>query len=405
MAGVGLAGVGMAGVGLAGHASAGMGPANVREVTAEETGAADDAVGYLATLQFASGGFDAPDGFAGFLTADVAFALAEAGQSGESWNAPQALAAVQAVTTDGNDALDYLDDQADGLFGALSSGKAAQLVILAQAIGLDPATFDPQGDGATDLVAVMDAGAPSFGSIYTAPLGAIGNIALGRGVPDAVRDYIVDEQAADGSFGDSPDTTGLAIAALIGAGLDADDAAILDALGYLAASQAASGGFLSFGATSANSTGMAVLGIDAAGFDLATPCWRDTAAPNLAGSAYSSPIAYLLGLQVDSGAISDPADFDAGFATAQAVQGLLRRFVPPVRAAARECSAGETTTTSAPGEPETTVGTQASSSSATSDELPRTGSRPVPFGLTAIVLLFAGGGLAAFDRSRRARQL
>lgn len=367
--------------------------------------AADAAAAYLATLQFESGGFDAPDGFAGFLTADVAFALAQAGQTDASWDPAEALAAVQGVATNGNDALDYLDDQADGTFGPLSSGKAAQLVILVAALGLDPAAFDPQADGAVDLVAAMDAGAPSFGSIYTAPLGAIADVVLGRGVPAAVRDYIVSQQGADGSFGDAPDTTGLAIAALVAAGVAADATPVADALAYLATQHAANGGFVSFGSTSANSTAMAMLGIVAAGYDLNTSCWRDTAAPDLVAPSYVSPASYLLGLQAESGAIADPADFDAGFATAQAVQGLLTRFVPPVSAAPRDCAAVVTTTTAAAVTSTTAVvGGQATTSSlaatATTDQLPATGRASGNLAVLAMLLVVAGAGLLAGARRR-----
>ena len=376
---------------------------------AGEDAAADTAAAYLATLQFESGGFDAPDGFAGFLTADVAFALAQAGQTGASWDPAEALAAVRGVATNGNDALDYLDDQAEGAFGPLSSGKAAQLVILAVAVGLDPAAFDPQGDGAIDLVAAIDAGAPSFGSIYTAPLGALADVALGRGVPTPVRDFIVSQQGADGSFGDAPDTTGLAIAALVAAGESVDAAPVADALAYLATQHAANGGFVSFGSTSANSTAMAMLGIVAAGYDLGSSCWRDTAAPDLVAPSYVSPASYLLGLQSGSGAIADPADFDAGFATAQAVQGLLARFVPPVIAAPRDCAANATTTTTSGVASSTTMAVvgQATTSSlaatATTDQLPVTGRASGNLVAVAILLVVAGSGLLAGARHRTRR--
>jgi hypothetical protein len=371
--------------------------------SADDAAAVPAAIDFLSTLQFDSGGFDAPDGFAGFLTADVTFALAQAGQSGDAWNASEALAAVQAVTTNGNDALDYLDDEADGAFGPLSSGKAAQLVIVVESIGLDPAAFDPQGDGATDLVAVMDSGAPSFGSIYTAPLGALANSVLGRGVSGAIHDYIVSQQGADGSFGDSVDTTGLAVAALVAAGDDVGDTAVRNGLAYLARQQAASGGFLSFGSTSANSTAMAAVGIAAAGFDGDDSCWRDLAAPELSGTDYAAVSGYLEGLQIASGAIADPADFDAGFATAQAVQGLLHAFVPPVIAESQVCETGETTSTAPAASTTTDVDGAASTTagSATTDELPATGSTSGPLAVFAVVCLGLGGVLLTGWGARR----
>lgn len=376
-----------------------------RAAHAEDGGSVPAAVEYLETLQFDSGGFDAPDGFAGFLTADVAFALAQAGQSDDSWSTAEALAAVQSMSKNGNDALDYLDDQADGVFGALSSGKAAQLVILVSALGLDPVAFDPQGDAATDLVAVMDAGAPSFGSIYTAPLGALADAALGREASSDVRDYIVSQQGEDGSFGDSPDTTGLAVAALVAAGDGFDDDAVHDALAYLARQQAPSGGFLSFGSTSVNSTAMAIVGIAAAGFDRDVSCWRDLAAPELAGNDYAAVSGYLGGVQAASGAIADPADFDAGFATAQAIQGLLHRFVPPIVADAPVCETGGTTTTTRAVTSTTDIDAQATTTTAavspTTNELPRTGSASGPVTAVALAFVTLGGVLLLGVGARR----
>jgi hypothetical protein len=117
-----------------------------------------------------------------------------------------------------------------------------------------------------------------------------------------------------------------------------------DALGFFAANQQANGSWQSFGADDPNSTALAIFGITALGFDVESPCWRDTADPSLAGTPYASPTAWLRSQQLtsppaDAGRIASPNDsFGVNtFATSQTVEGLLQSWLPVARAAAQSC--------------------------------------------------------------------
>jgi hypothetical protein len=126
---------------------------------AASDGAATRAVEWLKTQQQPDGGFEVA-GFPGFETPDAVLALAEAAQSDDTWSAEEARAGVLAVRRNGRSPLDYIDDLTEGKapFKALDPGLAAKLIVLVAApLGYDAAAFDPQGDGAVNLVAPVDA--------------------------------------------------------------------------------------------------------------------------------------------------------------------------------------------------------------------------------------------------------
>jgi hypothetical protein len=314
---------------------------------------AQAAAGFLAASQQADGGFELA-GFPGFETPDAVLALAATGQSSDTWSPSEAAAAVAAVhTAGGQTGLDALDDFAES--GTLNAGQAAKLIVLDVApLGLDPADFDPSNDSpsAVDLTAVLDAGAlgdGSFGTFNATLYAALAEPLLGREVAADTVDYLDAAQQANGgwNFGgdpsgtdDDPDTTGLAVQALVAAGQDRTDPVVAHALAYLASMQQADGSWQSFGASNPNSTAVAVLAIAAAGGDPTTACWRDTVAPDLAGAPYGNPDAYLRGLQAQDGHLASPND-DFGvntFGTSQGVEALLRRWVPTATAAPITCA-------------------------------------------------------------------
>lgn len=383
----------------------------------ENEAAADAAVPYLASTQLASGGWDTsdPGDFScGFSTVDVALAIAEAGQTGATWSTAEADAAVAAVTNGSNSAWTYLDDQAEGLCGPPSVGKAAQMIVLAAAAGQAPAAFDPAGDGTpVDLVAIMDAGIGdgSYGSIYTAPLGAFANVALGRPVPPSTVSWLLSQQTENGGFetgfGTDSDSTGLVVAALIAGGVDAQSDAVDGALGFLAGLQKEDGGFTSFNAddpSNPNSTALAVIGITSTGRNVDEACWSG-ADP----SGYTSPDQYLRSTQAGDG--SWPG-FSPPFATAQAVQGLLRSALPQVVAPARACEVEpvDPVDPAGPADPDdgpdpTTSGSDVqagAASGATPPTLPATGvDSTTGVGIGAgILLILVGVSIVAVSRRR-----
>ena len=86
-----------------------------------------------------------------------------------------------------------------------------------------------------------------------------------------------------------PDTTAVAVEALVAGGADASDPAVHAALAFFAANQQASGAWQSFGTDDPNSTSLAILAITAAGFDVESSCWRDTADPAYGGQRVREP--------------------------------------------------------------------------------------------------------------------
>jgi hypothetical protein len=173
-------------------------------------------------------------------------------------------------------------------------------------------------------------------------------------------------QQADGGWnflgdptgtGADPDETGLALQALVAGGLDAGNAHVQRGLALLASSQQASGAWVDFFGTDGNpsSTAFAILGIAAAGYDVTSSCWRDAVLPARAGASYGDPDAWIRSQQAADGHIVSPydsADVNT-LTTSQAVQGLLRSWLPIARAPVPTCAAASPesttpTTTSVP---------------------------------------------------------
>ena len=148
-------------------------------VGASASSTVESAVGFVAGEQRDDGGFGTGEaGFPGFETPDAVLAIGAAAQSDSSWSASEALAAVEAVSTNAKTGLSYLDDFADGAYGSPSAGNAARLVIVAASLGIVPGAFDPDADGAVDLVAEVQAGLLPPGS-FGAGGGTGGAIANG----------------------------------------------------------------------------------------------------------------------------------------------------------------------------------------------------------------------------------
>ena len=70
---------------------------------------------------------------------------------------------------------------------------------------------------------------------------------------------------------------------------------------------------------------IAILGLTAAGYDVTTSCWRDTLAPGLAGTAYTSPDSWLRSQQLGLGG-EVPLDYAESEVGAREVEDLLGRI-------------------------------------------------------------------------------
>jgi hypothetical protein len=301
---------------------------------------ATTAASWLTGQQQADGGFEV-GGFAGFETPDAVLALAENAQTKYFWNSDQARNAVKSVVRNGRTPLHALDDFADT---AINAGQAAKLIVLdVVPLGLDPRHFNPDGDVSRDLVAVVDfsaRGDGSYGTLNASLFAAIAKRLVSGAVPAKTLTFIRNAQQANGgwSFSGNPagtdldiDTTGLAVQALVAAQVAPNDGSLTRALAFLAGQHQASGAWRSFGSDDPNSTSLAVLAITAAGFNPSVKCWRDTVAPGLASSAYTSPTLWLGTQQASDGHIKSPNDAFPPvntFATSQTIQALRRGWIP-----------------------------------------------------------------------------
>jgi hypothetical protein len=311
--------------------------------------AAAAATTWLAGQQQIDGGFELA-GFAGFETPDAALAIAENAQTTRKWRASTALAAVQAVKSNGHSALHALDNLADA---GIDAGQAAKLVVLdVKPLGLSARNFNPDGDRKTaNLKALIIAGAQpdgSYGAFNATLYAAIALRLLTRSVPANTVAYIRAAQQTNGgwNFAGDPtgtdldiDTTGLAIQALAAAKVALNDSDLRSGLAFLAAQQESTGAWQAFGSDDPNSTSVATLAITSSGFDPTKPCWRDVVAPGLADDPYPSPIVWLRGQQQPDGHIASPNDsFGVNtFASSQAIEAFRRGWVPVKPLARQSC--------------------------------------------------------------------
>lgn len=307
------------------------------------------ATAWLATQQQADGSFEV-SGFPGFETSDAVVALGEQGQTTGTWDKIKARNAVLAVKKNGKSALDALDDFADG---TLSAGQAAKLIVLvAKPLGLSVSAFDPQNDGARNLATVVNKGLTatgSYGAFNATLYAALAKQLTVSAIPPKTLDFIRAAQQANGGWnfsGDNTgtdldvDTTALALQALVAAQVGPTDTNLVKGLQFLADQQTAAGPWQSFGSDDPNSTSTAIMAITAAGFDVTSPCWRDTARPAKHGTAYANPVAWLRTQQAADGHITSPNDSFPPvntFATSQTVQALERRWSPVAWLAPRTC--------------------------------------------------------------------
>jgi hypothetical protein len=275
-----------------------------------------------------------------FATTEVVLAIAEAAQTGSSWNTGEAAAAVAATKNpQGESPLPFLDLVAGA---ATTPGQAAKYLVLVAA---------PLGQDTTTLAATIGDPAPngSFASDlhFTDTLfAALAKRILTGSVPASTVAYIESKQQAAGSWAyDSTattdpdiDTTGLAVQALIAGGVAQNDPVITHALTWLASQQNADGTWSFFGDPSAESTSRAVLAVTAAGYDVNSRCWRDAVYPAGAGQAFVGADTALASLAHADGSISGPNVFSSVYATGQAVQGIERSWLPVARATDVMCA-------------------------------------------------------------------
>lgn len=276
-----------------------------------QTSAVDRALAWMLTQIADDGSFPSGWDTTG-MTIDALFAGLAAGQDVAQWTS----------ASGDSSPLDYLASQVTAY--CINAGKAGKLLAVVTAAGLDPRSF--AGD---DLVArvlaynthndgVMDALAPN-------QAWAIMGLAAAREpLPDGAVGALLALQQADGGwdsgYGEDPDTTSLALQALIAGGVASDAAAITNGLAYLKAAQVATGGFTGWGSdVSLNTTAFCLQAIIAAGQNPLAAAW-------LAGgrSAFDD----LVGAQLAEGAFPGWDGAPDVMTTAQAVPAILGKPFP-----------------------------------------------------------------------------
>lgn len=223
-------------------------------------------------------------------------------------------------------AMDYLSSTASSYAyeGAKSAGK---LAVAVEAAGEDAHAF-----GGIDLVHVLTATwySPTLGAFgdpddsWDQAFAMLGLAAAGEPIPASAIQTLKDLQNADdGSWVDAwgfskPDSTGLALQALIAAGVPATDTNVVSGTQFLLSEQNDQGGWSFFGSPSANTTAYAMQGLLAAGEDLVASKWLKDG---------HSPYSALANLQKIDGPFTLGSQDDI-FATRQAVPALLGRSMP-----------------------------------------------------------------------------
>lgn len=291
---------------------------------------AERALAYLGTLQNADGGWpsfgsnSSPGETIDDLLAFVAAGYAPSGVKSSAGKTPLDYLAGAAAT--------YTRDDSNLIFPA----QTGKLIVGVVAAGGNPSAFGtPTHNLVSDLESTIRAtGAYSSTAVRGYTSGAadvttqsfaiLGLRAAGRTVPQAAITYLTGLQGADGGWG-SPDSTGLALQALIAAGVAPSAQAVVDGVAYLQTSQAAGGGWESYGTPNANSIAYAIQGLLAARVDLNASSWLKNG---------RSPIGTLASYQKSDGPFvySWEGSYGPGadnlYATQQAVPALLGATYP-----------------------------------------------------------------------------
>ena len=316
-----------------------------------------DALDYLGSQQIAgtdpstgSGAWDTNPA-SPFVTYDAVLAIAEAAQSGSTWDATAAHDAVAEFENgDGESPLPFLDLMAATVTTPGVAGKTA--VMLAGPLGLSYIAYDPAEDGSpVNLVDLV--GSPQPNGAYDDDLhfnntlfAALGAQLFTGSIQSSTVSYVGACQQPSGAFAYNCsqsefdvdlDTTALALQTLVAGGVEPTDPVLVKGLGYLADQLGPEGHWSPYGSASAESSSRAMIAIAAAGFDVDSPCWRNTVAPSRANEAFVSAGDALASLTNVDGSIAGPFSFSPAWSTAQAVAGLLRNWLPTVTASPQNC--------------------------------------------------------------------
>lgn len=330
--------------------------------------AIDAGAAYIRSLQQPDGGYASSPG----QSLDAIYALRSAGYDPAK------------DSTGGVTPIDYLRANASAL---TSPGAAAKGALAAKALGLDPKAVN--GTDLAGLVAAAydpDTGAYA-GDDFSQSIAMIGLTCTGNPVGakaiDALRANQVETEGGWGFGGGSdPDTTAIAVQALVATGVPAADPALVKALAYLKAAQGSDGGW-GFDPSESNvsSTAYVVQALIALDEDPEASTWEKDG---------GTPVGYLLSQQNADGSFKG---FDPAYATNQALPALAGRTfcdapqAPVTRVAPAATPTAVPTATTAPRPPSTGNSLNGNA-----------GGRELPIALGVVVLLAGGAATIAMRR-------
>ncbi|MCC6961444.1 MAG: terpene cyclase/mutase family protein [Dehalococcoidia bacterium] len=275
-------------------------PAMFAAAATTESTAVLNGAAYLRTQQKPDGSYSGALG----QTMDAVFAIRSAGYDPAK------------ETVDGKSPADYLKAQ---LATEARVPVLAKAALAARALGLDP-----RATGGVDLIAKTTAAYDSAtgayaGDDFSQSIVMIGLACTGNTVPAGAAAALVKNQIADsggwgfGGFAD-PDTTAIAVQALLAAGTAKTDASITKAVAFFHATQGSDGGWgFDPSASNASSTAYVIQALIALGENPSAAGWQKDGV---------SPIAYLLSQQEADGSFKG---FDPVVGTNQALPPLAGR--------------------------------------------------------------------------------
>lgn len=272
-----------------------------------QTQAVDRALSWLRAQQRPDGSFQGSAG----ITLDVVFAGAAAGEDVALWRNAEGLpTAFDFLVTQVVSYTTTAGKAGKALAGAVAAG-APITIVTALAVGTqayDPGRAGRYADGPFDQSWAM-----------------LGLTSARMPLPAGAGAHLLGMQAPDGGWGfpgwgSDPDTTAIAVQALVATGLPVTSTAVLSATHYLSTTQVASGGFNGFGsdANEAN-TASAIQALIAAGQNPLATAW-------LQGGR--SALDDLLSLQFPDGAFKGWEGTGDVMITAQVVPAILGKTLP-----------------------------------------------------------------------------
>jgi hypothetical protein len=278
--------------------------------------------------------------------------------------------------------------------GITSPALAAKAALGARALALDPKDV-----GGANLIAVAQAGYNAetgayAGDAFSQSIAMLGLACTGNQVGARAADNLRAAAVAGGGWGfggtADPDTTAIAVQALLAVGVPKTDPAIAQAITWLRANQGTDGGWgFDPAASNTSSTAFVVQALLALGEDPNSPAYAKNGV---------TPVQYLLGQQLPDGSF---AGFDPAFAANQVVPALAGRTfcnAPDAPITRVRAAAAPTPTPAAPTPPPPTPTPRPPAVGAGSVD---SGGTPAPeLAVVGLALLAAGAGMAAASRRR-----